>query len=158
MKPTVVLRDIAEDDLPMFFEFQRDAEANRMAAFTAEDPMDKGAFEAHWKKVLSDESIVKKAILFDGNVAGNVSSFEQFGEREVSYWIGREHWGKGIATKALAQFLDLIKSRPLYARVAKDNIASVRVLGKCGFTVSGEDEGFSNARGGEVEEFVFELV
>jgi RimJ/RimL family protein N-acetyltransferase len=84
-------------------------------------------------------------------------SFEQSGEREVGYWIGREYWGKGIATRALSEFLGHVKVRPLYAHVAKHNIASIRVLEKCGFTISGEDKRFSNARGEEVEEFVLKL-
>lgn len=157
LRPTVVFRDVTEDDLPVFFENQLDAEANRMAAFTAEDPADKNTFMEHWQRILADEAIVKKTVLFDGDVVGNVLAFEQFGEREVSYWIGREYWGKGIATKALSQFLGLVKTRPLYARAAKDNLASIRILEKCGFAVYGEDKGFSNARDEEVEEFVFRL-
>lgn len=47
--------------------------------------------------------------------------------------------------------------RPLYARAVKDNIASIRVLEKCGFVLSGEDKGFSNARSKEVEEFILKL-
>ena len=75
----------------------------------------------------------------------------------MSYWIGREFWGKGIATKALAVFLSAVKARPLYARAAKDNIASLRVLEKCGFAITGYERGFANARGEEVEEVVLEL-
>jgi RimJ/RimL family protein N-acetyltransferase len=145
-----------EADLASFFDFQRDPEANRMAAFTAKDPTHRGAFAAHWKRILSDESIVKKTILFDGRVAGNILSFERSGERKVGYWIGREFWGKGVATEALSKFLDLVKTRPLHAHAAKDNLASIRVLEKCGFVLSGEDEGFSNARGEKVEEFILE--
>lgn len=156
-RPIVVLRDATEDDLPVFFEYQLDPDANHMAAFTAKDPSDKDAFAAHWRRILSDESITKRTVLLDGRVAGNIVSFEQCGEREVSYWIGKEHWGKGVATEALSEFLDLTKTRPLYARAAKDNAASIRVLEKCGFMVSGEDKGFSNARGEEVEEFVLKL-
>lgn len=128
-----------------------------MAAFTVKDPADKGAFMEHWRRILADEAIMKKTILFDGDVVGNVLSFEQSGEREVSYWIAKKYWGKGVATKALSEFLDLVKTRPLYARAAKDNFASIRVLEKCGFEISGEDKGFSNARGEEVEEFILEL-
>ena len=79
------------------------------------------------------------------------------GQLEVTYWIGREFWGKGIATKALAVFLSSVKPRPLYARTAKDNIASLRVLEKCGFTIAGYERGFANARGEEVDEVVLEL-
>jgi RimJ/RimL family protein N-acetyltransferase len=157
MKNGVILRDTTEDDLPIFFEQQLDSDANYMAAFTAKDPTDKDAFTAHWAKILGDDTKTNKTILLNGQVAGYVACFEQFGESEVSYWIGKEYWGRGLATKALSDFLGYVKVRPLYARVAKDNIASIRVLEKCGFTISGEDKGFSNARGEEVEEFILKL-
>lgn len=157
MKNDVLLRDTTEDDLPIFFEQQLDSDANYMAAFTAKDPTDKDAFTAHWAKILSDDTKINKTILLGEQVVGHLGCFERFGEREVTYWIGKEFWGKGIATKALSDFLIYVKVRPLYARVAKDNIASIRVLEKCGFTISGEDKGFSNARGEEVEEFILKL-
>lgn len=158
MTSDVVLRDVTEGDLAIFFEQQLDPAANHMAAFTAKDPADRAAFTAKWTKILGDDSI-KKTILFDGQVAGSVVTFVApwSGKLEVSYWIGREFWGKGIATKALSELLGSLKTRPLYARAAKDNIASIRVLEKCGFTISGNDKGFANARGEEVEEVVLEL-
>ena len=153
----VLLRDVTEGELPVFFEHQLDADANRMAAFTAEDPSDGKAFAAHWNRILADGTTVNKTVLFDGRVAGHIASFEQSGEREVTYWIGKGYWGKGVATAALRQFLRHERTRPLHARAAKDNLASLRVLRKCGFEVCGEDKGFSNARGEEVEEFVLRL-
>lgn len=153
----VLLRDVIEGDLPVFFEQQLDPDANRMAAFTAENPADRDAFDARWARILGDETIKKKTVLFEGRVAGSVLSFEQFGEQEVTYWIGKEHWGKGLATAALSKLLDYVAVRPLYARAAKDNAASIRVLEKCGFAICGEDKGFSNARREEVEEFVLIL-
>lgn len=153
----ILLRDVTDSDLPVFFEYQLDPDANRMAAFTTEDPSDRNAFAAHWTRILGDETIVTKTILLDGRVAGNILSFEQSGEREVSYWICREYWGRGIATRALSEFLGHVTKRPLYARAAKDNAGSLRVLEKCGFVISGEDKGFSNSRGEEVEEFVLKL-
>ncbi|RDU37151.1 GNAT family N-acetyltransferase [Neobacillus piezotolerans] len=153
----VMLRDVIEEDLEIFFEQQMDTTANFMAAFTTMDPSDNVAFKAHWEKILNNEAIIKKTVMYGGKVAGYVSSFEQFGEREVSYWIGREYWGKGVATEALSQFLDCITIRPLYARAAKDNIASIRVLEKCGFEIKGEDKGYSNSRSEEVEEFILKL-
>lgn len=154
----VVLREVIDDDLAIFFDQQLDPDANYMAAFTAKDPADRAAFIAHWKKIFSDDTIVKNTILLDGQVAGNIASFEMFGERAVGYWIGRQYWGKGIATRALAAFLDRVKVRPLFARVAKDNVASLRVLQKCGFTITGEDKGFANARGNEIEEYILTLA
>jgi RimJ/RimL family protein N-acetyltransferase len=153
----VELRDIREDDLPIFFEQQLDSTANYMAAFTTKDPTDKDVFFAHWTKIIADETITNKTILFNGSVTGHISNFEQFGEPEVSYWIGKECWGQGIATKALSKFLEYIKVRPLYARAAKDNLASIRVLEKCGFKIFNEDKGFSNARDKDVEEFILRL-
>ena len=97
----IQLRDVEEGDLPYFFEFQLDPEANHMAAFTSKDPPDQDAFDAHGEKILADESIPIKTILLDGQVAGSVLSYVIGAEREVSYWIGREFWGKGIATRAL---------------------------------------------------------
>lgn len=112
---------------------------------------------AHWAKIMADDSVVLKTILFNGQVAGNLVSFEISGEREVGYWIGKEFWGKGIATKALAEFLDYVKIRPLYAHVAKHNMASRRVLEKCGFTVIGDDKDFSSSDGKKVEGFILKL-
>ncbi|GHO88676.1 GNAT family N-acetyltransferase [Dictyobacter formicarum] len=154
------LRDVVESDLPIFFENQLDADANHMAAFTAKDPTNREAFMAHWQRILGDESGVIQTIVVDGQVAGNVSIYrdEELDGPEVSYWIGRPYWGKGVATRALSEFLaHVVKTRPLYARAAKDNIGSLRVLDKCGFSRIGEGKGFANARGAEIEEFLLKL-
>lgn len=155
----IELRDAAESDLPLFFEFQSDREANQMAAFTAKDPADKGAFLDHWAKILSDSTVRVQTVLSEGQVVGHVASYtdRDFGKLEVTYWIGREYWGRGIATEALLGFLEKARTRPIYARAAKDNVASLRVLQKCGFEVVGEGKGFANARGRETEELVLKL-
>ena len=154
MGDEVQLRDVIEDDLPILFEHQMDPEANRIAAFTPRNEKD---FFAHWTKILADDTVVKKTILFDGDVAGSVVSFERDGDREVGYWIGREYWGRGIATRALSEFLDLVEMRPLYAHVAKHNVASIRVLEKCGFAVSRHFKAIATDRGEEVEEVILKL-
>ncbi|MFF2459024.1 GNAT family N-acetyltransferase [Peribacillus simplex] len=153
----VLLREVKESDLPIFFEQQLDPAANHMAAFTSKDPTDKMAFLIHWKNILSNRDIQKMTIIHNGCVAGSILRFEQFGNPEVSYWIGKQYWGKGIATEALLNFLPKIKVRPLYARAAKDNLASIKVLEKCGFERFDEDKGYSHARGEEVEEFILKL-
>src|SRR5262249_10111903 len=93
----------------------------------------------------------------DGVVAGTIGSWGAPGEREVTYWIGRPHWGKGIATAALNALLAVDRSRPLHARVASDNLASRRVLEKCGFRVIATDRGVAEARSAEIEELVLRL-
>jgi RimJ/RimL family protein N-acetyltransferase len=145
----VTLRDVVESDLPIFFEHQQEEDAVTMAAFP---PRDEKAFAAHWAKVVADESVFKKTIVFDGDVAGNIVSWERSGRRLVGYWIGKSYWGRGIATKALAEFLRHFEARPLYAHVAKQNRGSIRVLEKCGFSLYGE----TGSQDG-VEEFIFEM-
>lgn len=136
MSNDVQLRDVIESDLPIFYEQQLDPEATRMAAFPSRD---REAFMAHWAKIRRDGANTLMTILFDGQVAGNIVSWQQDAEREVGYWLGKEYWGKGIATQALAEFLNHVTQRPLYAHVVKHNIASIRVLEKCGFTRYGEN-------------------
>jgi RimJ/RimL family protein N-acetyltransferase len=148
-----VLRDAIEEDIPVFFEHQNDPEAIRMAVWP---PRDRDAFFEHWRRILSDDDLIAKTIVSDGEVAGNIGSFERDGKRYVGYWLGREFWGQGLATKALAELAAELE-RPLYAEVAAANVGSVRVLEKCGFTVvdtvTEQDEAF-----GEIELLVMELV
>lgn len=158
MTSALLLRDVVEEDLPIFFEQQSDPEANYMAAFTAKDPTNREAFTAHWNRIMADATVIIKTIVCDGQVVGSVLSYEEAGKPEVSYWIGKEYWGKGFTTRALSAFLARAnKTRPIYARVAKDNLGSLRVLEKCGFRITGQAKGFANARGQEVEELILEL-
>lgn len=154
MTNNIQLRDVIESDLPIFYEQQLDPEATRMAAFPSRN---RDGFMSHWTKIMADPSVLIKTILFHGDVAGNIVCFEQLGEREVGYWLGKQFWGKGIATQALKEFLKEIETRPLYAHVAKHNIASRRVLEKCGFVVAAEDRVFSQILGDDIEEYILIL-
>jgi RimJ/RimL family protein N-acetyltransferase len=152
----VELREVHNSDLPVFFRQTNDPESARMAAFTHKDPTDRDAFEAHWKRVRAS-SAVTRTVLVDGDVVGNAAVYGEPGEREVTYWIDRAYWGRGIATAALRALLVLVPERPLYGRAAADNAGSLRVLEKCGFVVTGRDRGFANARGAETDEVVLKL-
>jgi RimJ/RimL family protein N-acetyltransferase len=156
----VLLRAVDPEDLPVFFEQQLDPEANRMAAFTAADPSDREAFAARWARILADDTVTVTTILADdGAVAGSVMLWRDVAldGPEVSYWLGREYWGRGLATAALQLFLLEIRIRPLYGRAAKDNAASIRVLEKCGFTLDREERGYAPGRGEEIAEVVLRL-
>ena len=131
------LRDVTEADLPIFFEHQREPDANRMAVFP---PRERDAFMVHWRtKVLGNAANKKKAIIVGDDVVGNILSWEQDGKRFVGYWIGSAYWNRGIATTALWEFVTACeKTRPLYAFVAAHNTGSIRVLEKAGFRRVGE--------------------
>jgi RimJ/RimL family protein N-acetyltransferase len=153
MNGNVSLREVREGDLETFFADQLDPEAVRIAAFPSRD---RGAFMALWRKIMIDASVMARSVIFEGELAGHVVSWEQDGERKIGYWIGRAHWGKGVASAAVSQFLGQFGIRPLVAHVAKHNAASLRVLQKCGFTITGEDR-FPWGDGEYVEDFVLTL-
>ncbi len=160
MKPRVHLRNVVADDLPLFFEHQRDPIAVAMVAFNSRD---RAAFDHHWAKLLANDACLKKTIVVASavsadsssvasavsadssvkQVVGNIGSWLSEGKREVGYWIDRAFWGRGIATEALTAFLRLEQTRPLHAGVATHNAASIRVLQKCGFTLLGPENGAS---------------
>jgi len=154
---SMILRDVAESDLPIIFEHQRDPEANRMAAFVSRDPSDRDAFLTHWRRILSDPGAMTKSIVWNGQIAGTVGIFAWEGKLHVTYWIGKEFWGKGIATQALTELLRLVNDRPVYASAARDNVASIRVLEKCGFARRGSARAFAGIRDTEIDEVFFEL-
>lgn len=133
----VELRDVTDTDLPIFFRQQLDPEATAMADFPARIEAD---FMAHWTKIRANPTVVSRTILVDGDVAGNIVSWLGDGERDIGYWVGKPFWGRGIATRALTTFLHELTDRPLHAHVARHNVASRRVLAKCGFVGAGEDE------------------
>jgi RimJ/RimL family protein N-acetyltransferase len=138
MKPSdVQLRDVVEADIEIFFHQQLDPEATAMAAFPARDHE---SHVVHWRKIMADPTCVTQAIVVDGTVAGNIGSWTQDGHREIGYWIGREYWGKGVASAAVVRLLDLVGDRPLFAYVAVGNAASVRVLEKAGFVFDRQED------------------
>lgn len=134
----ITLREVTEADVEVFYGYQRDPIAARMAAFS---PREKEAHLQHWARIQADETTVNRTILFGDEVAGSIGSWVQDEKRMIGYWISREHWGKGVATSALCKFVDLLDDRPLFAHVARRNLASIRVLEKCGFEAQSEETG-----------------
>ncbi len=162
MNRMVALRHVGPSDLPVLYAHQLDAAACHMAAFTSDDPTDRAAFDAHWVKILAKDTVIARTIVVRDaagaeHVAGHIASFMRDADREVTYWIGREFWGKGVATRPLKLLLEEVTDRPIYGDAAADNTPSIRVLEKCGFIEDRRERGFANARGEEIEEVVMRL-
>jgi len=152
--PEVSLRSVEDRDLDVFFEHQADPQAVEMAAFPARD---KDQFAAHWAKVRADDTLVLRTIVADGMVTGNIGSWPDNGQQLLGYWIGREYWGRGVATQALALLVGEVSIRPLYAHVVRHNVGSIRVLEKCGFRRDRVQEAQAPAPDDGIEELIYVL-
>ncbi|MHA1945556.1 MAG: GNAT family N-acetyltransferase [Candidatus Hodarchaeales archaeon] len=154
----VLLKNVEQSDLEIFFHYQQDKEAQYIAAFIQKKPDDREAFDSHWHKITHDNNTIIKTIYFADEVVGHIARYLNFrGHSEITFWIGKEFWGKGIATTAVQSFLKDNPGRPIYARVAIDNIGSIRVLEKSGFSIEGYENGFANARNKNIDEVVMKL-
>lgn len=154
----IELRAVHEDDVDAIFEMMRDRDAVAMAAFTAEDPDDRDAFDTWFSRVASSPDVAYFVVTEDGGFAGTAAAFTVGEDREVTYWIARHAWGRGVATEALHQLVTHEAVRPLFARTAAGNAASIAVLRKAGFTEVSRSVAYAPGVGAEVEEVVFTLV
>ncbi len=154
MTVEVRLRSVEDSDLGVFFDHQADPDTARMAAFPARD---KDQFAVHWARIRADPTVILRTIVADGVVAGNIGSWLLHRQRLLGYWVGREQWGRGVATQALLRFADEVSTRPLYAHVAVHNVGSIRVLEKCGFRHDRGQEAEAPVPDDGIEEFIFVL-
>src|SRR5580692_6198609 len=83
----VTLRDVRDSDLPVFWAQMTDERAQHMAAVTRGYHYDRAAFDAHWDKVRSNQAVIVRTVLADGEVAGHAAVFGPPAEREVTYWV-----------------------------------------------------------------------
>lgn len=153
----ITLTKTEKDDLHALFQFQLNEEARYLAAFMAKDSTDKAAYIEKYTKFLGDPTINMFTIKSNSEIIGSVSKYVMQNEAEVTYWLDRKSWGKGLTTAALKEFLKLEQTRPIHGRVAFDNYGSQKVLEKCGFVKMGEDKGFANARHAEIVEYIYKL-
>ena len=153
----VSLRPLEDGDVDAIYEQATDPESIRMAAFTPANWTDRAAFLARMSRLRADPSVSNRVIEVDGAIAGTIGSFRIDDRLEVTYWVDRTQWGKGIASAALQILVAETAERPLYARAASDNVGSLRVLEKAGFRRVGVDRGFARGRGEEIEETILRL-
>ncbi|MGP3969202.1 GNAT family N-acetyltransferase [Streptomyces sp. 6N223] len=127
----VCLRDVGPADLEVFFAQAHDPEAVRRSKVP---PREREAFMTHWEtRILGDPAVFVQAVTVEGEPAGNVVAWWDEDRRFIGYWFGRQFWGGGVGTRALALFLERERTRPLYADPFVGNTGSVRLLEKHGF-------------------------
>lgn len=153
----ITLRPTVVTDLETLFQIQLDEEAGYQAAFTSKDSQNKEAYLAKYTRLLNDPTVNNQTIIVDDSIAGSIAKFVMEGDAEITYWIDKKFWGQGVATTALKVLLTLEKARPIFGRVAFDNLGSQKVLENCGFIRIGIDKGFANARQTEIEEYIYRL-
>lgn len=152
------LRPLEDDDADAIFEMMRDPAAVALASFTADDPDDREAFDAWLGRVRGRADADTHVVTEDGGFAGTIASFAVDGDREVSYWIARHAWGRGVASEALRLLVAREPVRPLFARVAAHNAGSIAVLEKNGFTEVSRMTAYAPGVGRDVEEIVYVLM
>lgn len=153
----VALRPLTPADLDAVFAWERDPEAVELAAFTRADPSDRTAFDAHHARIAARDDVLQRAITLDGELVGTIATFDIEGDRELTYWIDRRSWGRGIASAAVRLLLELEPARPLHARVADHNLGSRRVLERAGFVRVGEERSWADGVAREVLEHLYRL-
>jgi RimJ/RimL family protein N-acetyltransferase len=137
--PAIHLRPPTPADIPAMFQMQLDPEANRLAGTK---PRTRETFDIIWAKILGDPNtppdpaVTPRIILLDeATLVGMINIFPRDGRDFVGYWIHRDHWGRGIAGRALALLLADFPRRPVFAQVVAHNAASLRALERNGFTI-----------------------
>lgn len=154
----VELRDVDDGDLDAIFAMMRDAEARRLAAFTASDPDDRDAFDAWIARERARDDVSLQVVTENGGFAGTSAAFSVEGDREITVWLARHAWGRGVATAAVRLLLSREAVRPLFARVATHNAAAIAVLDKLGFTEVSRTAVFAPGLGRDVDEAVYTLM
>jgi RimJ/RimL family protein N-acetyltransferase len=153
----IELRELADDDLDAVFEMMRDPDAVAMTAFTAADPSDRETFDAWIARERASDDVALWVVTERGGFAGTAAAFTVDGDREVTLWIARHAWGRGVATDALRLLMAREPVRPLYARAAAHNAGFIAVLERCGFAEISRSPAFAPSAGREVEEVVYTL-
>jgi RimJ/RimL family protein N-acetyltransferase len=153
----LAIRALREEDLPRMFEIQLDEDARYLAAFVDASATDRTAYLEKFRKILGNAEITSKAVEVDGELVGSAAVFPFEGDLELTYWIRKDMWGRGVATAAVAALLEEVRTRPLHARVVEDNIGSVRVLERNGFVLIGSEDSFAEGRQAAVTELIYRL-
>jgi ribosomal-protein-alanine N-acetyltransferase len=137
----IVLREYADSDLERLVILANNENVARYLVYTFPHPYTQSDAEWWIRTGSKQNGAITRVIEYKGLFVGSVGINPQTGWRdhlgEIGYWVAEEHWGKGIASAALRQMTNYgftsRQFRKLYAPVLSPNIASMRVLEKCGY-------------------------
>lgn len=156
----IELREVWDDDLPIFNEYLRDPQSQAMAASTFVDYTDTQGFNSYWRKLRTNDDATVRTITLKGQpyeVVGHIAIAPGGNGKQVSYWIDRSQWGQGIATSALRAMLVEVSDRPIFANIARINEPGAAVLQRNGFNRAGNDSGFDASKGRMIDDVIFRL-
>jgi RimJ/RimL family protein N-acetyltransferase len=142
---TCLLRPLVPGDAPALAEHANDREVwmNLRDAFP--HPYALSDAEAYIALVMARSVQTSFAIVVDGVVGGNISlrpgtDIDRI-SAELGYWLGRPFWGRGVITDAVqattSYGFEVLKLHRVFAVPFARNLASKRVLEKCGFAQEG---------------------
>ena len=104
-----------------------------------------------WAIELKESGEAVGCICYYDQKESNIPIGEQ--DAEIGYWIGKPHWNRGLATEALRGMVDYCFNTrgflTLWSDFFVDNPASGRVMEKCGFRDTGEENLLSHLYRGD---------
>lgn len=158
----VELRPFTWDDLNelVYNANNPNVAANLTDAFPS--PYTEESGKTFMNRVLNQDPPEVLAIVVDGNMVGNIGIHPQTDvnrrNAELGYFIGEDHWGKGIVPIAIRKMLryafNNFEIDRIFARPFGSNKASQRVLEKAGFTFEAKIEGIL-IKNGKIEDELF---
>jgi len=154
------LRPLTSADAPRIAEIGGDWD---IASMTSRMPYPYSlAAASQWISGIDDNEVVR-GITLDGVLIGVTGYLpdESGDSAEIGYWLGKDFWGQGFATEAVAALIAYCFRRERFTRLTcghyMDNPASARVIRKLGFQPSGEGKYWCEARRRDVEALRYEL-
>lgn len=144
-----VLTDIREGDGPLFISYLTDPAVTATLS-AVPDPYTEESAD-YWIRLNREDLLNGRPRHFairdkEGLLLGCAGFHDWDGitrthKSALGYWVGKPHWGKGIATaatKTLVRFgFETLKLERVSAFVFEGNLASERVLVKAGFKKEG---------------------
>lgn len=140
-------RQIRPSDAEVLFHYASDPEVSRYTTWDPHRDIDESRevismFLNHFETGEGLEFVIEdKATRQMLGLIGAVNMDTQNQSLEIGYWLGKEHWGKGIMTLALRDMIDFCFDRLKVVRIQAchfdENPASGRVMEKCGMRYEG---------------------